>query len=69
MLIWPKKVEHYKICFHFLFSYIKKCHKAPNLLGDVDIKKIVSKKVSFGEKARSTLFVTCMIITKLSHCI
>ena len=62
-------MEHYKICFHFLFSYIKKCHKAPNLLGDVDIKKIVSKKVSFGEKARSTLLVTCMIITKLSHCI
>ena len=37
-------------------------------LGDVDIKNIiVSNNISFGEKVKKTLLVTCMMIMKLSH--
>ena len=43
-------------------------HKAPILLKDVDIKKVlVSKKISFGKKTISTLLVTCVMIIRLSH--
>ena len=39
-------------------------------LGDVDIKNIiVSNNISFGEKVKKTLLVTCMMIMKLSHSI
>ena len=37
---------------------------------DVDIKNVlVSKKISFGEKAINILLVTCVMIIKLKHCI
>ena len=37
-------------------------------LKHVDIEKVlVSNKISFGEKTRNTLLVTCIKIIKLSH--
>ena len=43
-------------------------NKIPVHLRDVDIEKVlVSKKISFGEKAINTLLVTCIMIIKLSH--
>ena len=43
-------------------------NQIPILLKDVDIKKVlVSYKISFGEKTTSTLLVTFIMITKLSH--
>ena len=43
-------------------------NQIPILLKDVDIKKVlVSYKISFGEKTMSTLLVTFIMITKLSH--
>ena len=45
-------------------------HKCPVSFMDVVIEKVlVSNKTSFGKKTINTLLVTCINITKLSHCI
>ena len=44
------------------------CHKTPVRLRDVDIEKVlVSNKVSFGEKNKSTLLLTYIMIIKLNR--
>ena len=43
-------------------------HKTPVRLRDVDIEKVlVSNKVSFGEKNKSTLLLTYIMIIKLNR--
>ena len=43
-------------------------HKTPVRLRDVDIEKVlVSNKISFGEKNKSTLLVTYIMIIKLNR--
>ena len=43
-------------------------HKNPILFRDIDIEKVlVSNKYFLGKKTINTLFVTCIIMIKLSH--
>ena len=78
ILIWSKKAERYKN-IKKLLSHIKmgknvltfailKLKKTIQFLKDVDIEKVlVSKKIFLVKKIISTLFITCIMIIKLTN--